>query len=187
MAEHHVCPWWLGYTFLGPVRTWLTGRPEELFADYVKEGMTVLEPGPAMGFFTLPLAKMVGPKGRVIAVDIQPKMLDVLERRARKAGLEDRIETRLARADRMDIEDLNGKIDFVLAFAMVHEVPSNVEFFNAMATALKPRQFLFFAEPVGHVKHEDFRRELEVAQAEGFEIVETPTVRRSQAAVLRKL
>ena len=187
MAEHHVCPWWLGYTFLGPIRRWSTGNPEELFAGYVKEGMTVLEPGPAMGFFTLPLARMVGPTGRVIAVDIQPKMLEVLVRRARRAGLKDRIETRLVQPERMNLDDLNGKVDFALAFAMVHEVPSDTEFFSAMATALKPRQFLFFAEPVGHVKEEDFQRELEVAQAEGFEIVENPIVRRSQAAVLRKL
>ncbi len=187
MAERHVCPWWLGYTFLGPIREWLTGKPEELFAEYVKEGMTVLEPGPAMGFFTLPLARMVGPEGRVIAVDIQPKMLEVLDRRARKAGLEDRIETRLAQADRLDIDDLNGRVDFVLAFAMVHEMPSDTEFFNAMAAALKPKQFLFFAEPVGHVKDEDFLRELKVAQAEGFEIAGNPTVRRSQAAILRRL
>jgi ubiquinone/menaquinone biosynthesis C-methylase UbiE len=39
-----------------------------------------------MGYFTLPLARMVGPQGRVIAVEIQKKMLSVLDRRARKAG-----------------------------------------------------------------------------------------------------
>jgi ubiquinone/menaquinone biosynthesis C-methylase UbiE len=37
--------------------------------------MTVLEPGPGMGFFTLELARRVGAPGRVIAVDIQPKMI----------------------------------------------------------------------------------------------------------------
>ncbi|HUB52916.1 MAG TPA: class I SAM-dependent methyltransferase [Terracidiphilus sp.] len=187
MAENHVCPWWLGYTFLGPIRTWLTGKPEELFADYVKDGMTVLEPGPAMGFFTLPLAKMVGPKGRVIAVDIQRKMLEVLERRARKAGLQDRIETRLVKADRMGLDDLNGKVDFVLAFAMVHEVPSAADFFGRMSTVLKPQRFLYFAEPTGHVSEAKFALELDAAGAAGFESVGRPKVRRSHAVVMRKL
>lgn len=125
-------------------------------------------------------------KGRVIAVDIQAKMLEVLERRARKAGLSGRIETRLAKAGSMDTGDLKDAVDFALAFAMVHEVPSPAEFFAAMATALKPRQILFFAEPVGHVSGEDFNHELEVAQRAGFEIAARPRVRRSQAVALRK-
>jgi ubiquinone/menaquinone biosynthesis C-methylase UbiE len=186
MAEQHVCPWWLGYTFLGPVRNWTTGRPEELFAGYVKEGMTVLEPGPAMGFFTLPLAKMVGPKGHVIAVDIQRKMLEVLERRARKAGLQERIETRLVKADCMGLDDLNGKVDFALAFAMAHEVPSAADFFKRVWAAMKPGKFLFLAEPRGHVSEEQFERELEAAQAVGFALVDRPRVRRSYAVVLKR-
>ena len=49
--------------------------------------MTVLEPGPGMGFFTLELARIVGPEGRVVAVDVQPKMVEGLQKRARRAGL----------------------------------------------------------------------------------------------------
>jgi ubiquinone/menaquinone biosynthesis C-methylase UbiE len=49
--------------------------------------MTVLAPGPGMGFFTIPLARLVGPSGRVIAVDLQPKMIESLKRRASKAGV----------------------------------------------------------------------------------------------------
>lgn len=119
MAEH-VCPWWLGYLLASPIRRW-GQNPEELLAPYVREGMMVLEPGPGMGFFTLPMARMTGPAGRVVAVDIQPRMLDSLKRRARKAGLTGRIETRLAQPDSMGIGDLKGAIDFVLAFAVVHE------------------------------------------------------------------
>jgi len=48
--------------------------------------MTVLEPGPGMGFFPLEALQMVGSNGRVVAVDVQPKMLEVLRRRARRAG-----------------------------------------------------------------------------------------------------
>ena len=44
-------------------------NPEEILRPFVREGMMVLEPGPGMGFFTLPLTKLVGPSGKVIAVD----------------------------------------------------------------------------------------------------------------------
>lgn len=127
MAEH-VCPWWMGYLLASPIRRWMA-RPEELVAPYVREGMTVLEPGPGMGFFTLPMAKMVGASGRVVAVDIQQKMLDELRRRAAKKGLSRRIEARLANAGTLGIDDLKGEVDFVLAFAVVHETPSADGFF----------------------------------------------------------
>jgi len=48
--------------------------------------MTVLEPGPGMGFFTIPPARLVGASGRVVAVDLQRKMIAGLKLRAAKAG-----------------------------------------------------------------------------------------------------
>ena len=53
---HRVCPWWLGYLLASPLRR-LMANPRKLLAPYVHEGMTVLEPGPGMGFFTLELAR----------------------------------------------------------------------------------------------------------------------------------
>jgi ubiquinone/menaquinone biosynthesis C-methylase UbiE len=74
-----------------------TQDPAAILALYIHEGMTVLEPGSGMGFFTLELARQVGTSGRVIAVDIQAKMLDRLKRRAAKVGVEGRIEARVAK------------------------------------------------------------------------------------------
>lgn len=181
-----VCPWWAGYLLASPIRRWLMQSPEDMLSPFVREGMTVLEPGPGMGFFTLPLAQMVGPGGRVVAVDIQPKMLSELKRRAEKKGLADRIETRLAERERMPLSDLKGTVDFVLAFAMVHELPSAEVFFNEMAGALKTGALLFLAEPAGHVKPERFQQELVAARGAGLEEVSRPTLRRSLTAVLRK-
>ncbi len=67
MAQH-VCPWWLGYWLASPLRR-LTVNPDAVVSPFVRPGMLVLEPGPGMGFFTLPLARLVGPKGRVVALD----------------------------------------------------------------------------------------------------------------------
>ncbi len=186
MAEH-VCPWWLGHLLASPVRRWLSEDPETLLAPYIWAGMTVLEPGPGMGFFTLPMARMVGPAGRVVAVDIQPKMLDGLRRRARKAGLLDRIETRLAQPDSLGLDDWNNKADFALAFAAVHEMPSAPSFFAETAAALKPRGLLLLAEPAGHVNTESFKMELQAAQTAGLAEIGHPPIRRSYTALLRKV
>ena len=101
MADH-ICPLWVGRLLLSPLRK-LVENPKKIFGPFVDEGMVVLEPGCAMGYFTLPLARMVGPEGRVIAVDIQPKMLAALERRARRAGLIERIEIREAGPDGLGV------------------------------------------------------------------------------------
>ena len=185
MAEH-VCPWWLGYFLISPVRRLGSDRPESLLASYLKEGMTVLEPGPGMGFFTLPMARMAGATGRVIAVDIQIKMLENLRRRANRSGLQSRIETRLAQPDSLCVADLAETVDFVLAFAVVHEMHSPENFFNETAAALKPRGRLLLAEPVGHVKPDRFDRELGAARAAGLQLIERPKVRRSIAALFAK-
>ena len=182
----HVCPWWVGYLLVSPVRRWLTESPAKLLAPYVTRGMTVLEPGPGMGFFTLELARLVGPTGRVIAVDVQPRMLESLKRRAEKTGLADRIDARLALAESMGLSDLKRAVDFVLAFAVVHEMPSARRFFTEVAQACKPGATLLLAEPSGHVKDEQFESELRDAGAAGFTVEKRPSVRRSHAAVLTR-
>ena len=96
MAKH-VCPWWVGYLLVSPIRRWFQD-PEKILSPYVSEGMTVLDIGPGMGFFTIPAARMVGDSGRVIAVDLQEKMLKSLVKRAEKAGVAGRIVSQALRA-----------------------------------------------------------------------------------------
>lgn len=185
MAQH-VCPWWVGYLLASPIRRWISDSPEEMLQPFVHEGSLVLEPGPGMGYFTLPLARMAAPTGCVYAVDIQPEMLKVLERKAARRGLASTIQTRLASTDHMNIDDLEGRIDFTLAFAVVHEMPDPMSFFRQTAAALKPSGILFFAEPSGHVKLNQFEQELDAARTASLEVVDRLKVKRCYAAVLTK-
>ena len=148
---HRVCPWWPGYVLINPLRR-LWQDPRKILTPHVREGMTVLEPGPGMGFFTLELARLVGTSGRVVALDRQPKMLDGLKRRLAKAGLLERLNIRLVQPHSMGLADLAGTVDFVLTFAVVHEMPSASSFFAEVARSLKPGGRLLLAEPKGHVK-----------------------------------
>lgn len=183
--SQRVCPWWLGYFLISPLRRWFED-PLPVIKPYIQQGMTVLEPGPGMGFLTLPLAKLVGSSGRVIAVDVQPKMIAGLKRRAAKAQLLDRIEVRLCPPENLGLDDLAGKVDFSLAYAMVHELPSSAEFFAEISRASKPRAKLLLAEPRGHVDEAAFNTELRDASAAGLEVVERLTIKRSHAALLEK-
>ncbi len=180
---HRVCPWWLGYLLACPVRRWIHD-PTTIVGPFVSAGMTVLEPGPGMGFFTLELARRVGPNGRVLAIDVQPKMIEALARRAKQAGLADRIDARLTRGDRLGIEDCAGTVDFALAFAMVHEVPNSAALFTDIRNALKSGGKLLFAEPKGHVPLPAFESSCKLATDSGFALESRPAIRRSHAAVL---
>lgn len=180
---HRVCPWWLGYLLASPLRR-LVMDPQKLLAPYVREGMTVLEPGPGMGFFTLDLARLASPSGRVIAVDIQPRMLNRLKKRASRAGVLARIDARLAAPGSLRLSDLAGAVDFTLAFAVAHEMPDAGQFFSQVAAASKPGSLLFFAEPAGHVTASEFEEELKAAAQANFESADRPSVHRSYAALL---
>jgi len=98
MDTKHVCPWWLCFTFDNPIRK-LIHDPVKILSPYVHKGNKAIDIGPGMGYFSIPMAKLVGHSGHVTAIDIQPKMLSVLMRRAQKKGLSDRIKTHLAGPD----------------------------------------------------------------------------------------
>ena len=179
-----ICPWWLGYLLASPVRR-LVQDPASIVQPYVRQGMTVLEPGPGMGFFTLELARRVGPKGRVVAVDVQPRMIAGLKRRLARAGLLEPVDVRVATADSLGLSDLRGKIDFALAMAVVHETPGPGWFFSQVAETMKPGGIVLLAEPSGQVKDADFKAEIDAAAGAGLVVTEHPAVRYSQTALLK--
>ena len=139
-----------------------------------------------MGFFTLELARRVGPTGRVLAVDVQPKMIERLKRRAANANLADRIDARVTRPDSMQLDGLESRVDFILAFAVVHEMPDAAVFFTQAASAMKLDARMLLAEPAGQVSEAEFDTELEMAMHEGLEVEARPPIRRTRTALLRK-
>lgn len=180
---HHVCPVWVGYLLASPIRG-LVQNPRKILAPYLRPGMHAIDVGSAMGFFSLPMARLVGPEGRVTCIDLQQRMLDGLARRAEHARLAGRIELRVCSADALPLSDLDGQIDFALLFAVVHETRRAAGIFAELREALKPGGRVLFAEPTGHVDAAAFRKSVEAAQEAGFRPVEWPRITRSHAVVL---
>ena len=182
---HSICPYWLGYFLISPLRR-LWHRPEEILRPFVTTGMTVLDIGAAMGFFTLPLAEMVGPQGRVVSVDVQKKMLQSLLSRAVKAQVSDRIITRVCEPASLGLGGFEGAIDFALAFAVVHEAPDARSLFADLFRSLKSGGGCLIAEPKGHVSIREFEQTLSAATQAGFSVEDNPKISRCHTALLLK-
>jgi len=180
MGSHHVCPWWCAYTFDHRLRR-VFHKPERILEPYVKPGMTVLDLGCGMGYFSIPMAVMVGDAGQVLAVDIQQQILDVLMRRARNAGVDGRIRLRLCDPERLCVDQ---PVDFALAFFMVHETPDPARFIDQVRAALKPGAQFLYVEPKWHVQREDFEQLLDHALNSGYRLVARPQISISHAALL---
>lgn len=180
-----VYPWWMGPLLLNPLRR-LTQGPEKILSKYVKPNMHVMDIGCGMGYFSLPMAGLVGEQGKVICIDLQEKMIESLIRRARAKGLDNRIDSRICSENSLLVQDLEEKVDFVLAFAVVHEVPDQDRLFDEVSRVLKKGGSMLFAEPKGHVEEMKFNESIALAQKSGLSIVERPVISMSKAALLRK-
>jgi len=181
-VAQHVCPWWGGYFIDNPLRR-LLHDPEKLLGPYVQPEMTAMDFGCGMGLFSIAMAKFVGDGGRVIAVDLQQKMLDVLQKRAKKAGVVDRITTHRCEADSIGLTE---PIDFALAFYSAHEVPDLRRLLGEIHGCLRAQGKLLLAEPIGHVTANDFQQMISVANEIGLQEDERPRIRMSHAAVFIK-
>ena len=175
-----VCPWWLCFTFDNPLRK-LLHNPEAILGSYIQPGDTVIDLGAGMGYFSIPMAKLVGPAGHVTAIDIQTKMLSALAKKAQRRGVSERITTHLASPGSLDH---HSKADFILAFWMVHEVPDQRRFLTEIYNLLKPGGLFLLVEPVVHVPNKSFLQTLKTAEDIGFFIKENPKIRISHSALL---
>ena len=175
----HICPWWFAYTFDNRLRSFFHD-PGKILAQYVTRGMTVLDVGCGMGFFSIGLARIVGDMGCVIAADVQPEMLAALQKRSEIAGVASIIRAHKCEPNHLGI---NTPVDFILAFWMVHEVPEPDVFFHQMGACLKPDGKMLIAEPRFHVSSKRFQEIVDIAEASGLRYCEAPKIKLSRSAV----
>lgn len=163
------------------IRRWFQ-NPKKILWPYLEEGMTALDIGCGPGFFSIDMAEMLGPSGRVIATDLQTGMLDKLKDKIRGTAMEKRIRLHRSGASAIRVTEA---IDFALAFYMVHEVPDPSRFFSEIRSTLNQNGSLFVAEPHFHVSKKAFKRTIETAVSAGFSAAEIPRVFFSKAVLLK--
>ncbi|MBN1416139.1 MAG: methyltransferase domain-containing protein [Bacteroidales bacterium] len=170
MKNNNVCPWWMGYMLLIPFRKF-GQHPEEILSPYIKPGMTIMDYGCSMGYFSIPLARMTGRKGLVYCVDIHKKTLTKLKKRSVKYNVTSIIRP-LQVGKNYHPADLSGQLDFILLFSVVHEVPDKKQLFSDLYTMSKSGGKVLFAEPEGQVMSQSFAKSLKLAQSAGFRVTD---------------
>jgi ubiquinone/menaquinone biosynthesis C-methylase UbiE len=168
-----------------PIRR-LVESPERLLRPWVTPGMTVLDVGTGMGFFSLPLARMVGEKGRVLCVDVEPRMVKGLVRRATKASLESRVEPIVCGEDDLGLSAHRSSVDLAVVIHSLHEMPDIEHALRQIADALEPKGRLLLVEPKGHVSPETWEYEVAAARRVGLRVAQRPAFRRRHAVLLEK-
>lgn len=183
MAEVFVAKW--HYLLLYP--DWfrrLHQRPGKFLGELVKPGMTVADIGCGLGFYTIEMARMVGEKGRVVAVDFQPEMLRFTERKVSKAAVSERVELVQCTQDDLVVSE---QVDFALSMWVAHEISDRERFFRQIRDILKPVGRFLLAEPKIHVGKELYRTICNDAEAAGLEKIAEPRVGGSRAALFTTL
>ncbi len=182
LSGRHVCPWWLCFTFDNLFRKFFQD-PYKILKGCIREGDTVLDIGAGMGYFTIPMAELAGPRGRIIAVDIQARMLDGVRKRAERKKLLDRIMLHLASSESLN---LTSPADFILTFWMLHEVPDRKRFLHELSENLRENGLWLLVEPRMHVSKKAFEKSILLALQTGFAISSRPEVMMSRAALFLK-
>jgi ubiquinone/menaquinone biosynthesis C-methylase UbiE len=109
----------------------------------IEPGMTVLEVGPGNGRYTVATARRVGKAGKVIAIDIEPRMIERVTRRVRAEGVTN-VEARVADVYKLPFEE--GTFDNVYMIAVIGEIPTPEKALREFARVLSPAGTLAISE-----------------------------------------
>jgi ubiquinone/menaquinone biosynthesis C-methylase UbiE len=119
-----------------PLRRRLQPPDEMAVRHGLEPGMMVLEVGPGNGTYTVGAARRVGERGKVVTIDIEPKMIERVRRRAEAEGV-DNIEARVADVYDLPFED--ETFDAIYMIAVIGEIPDPVramgEFYRVLSAA----------------------------------------------------
>jgi len=182
LFEKHVCPWWLAYSWDNRLRR-IIHHPDKILKPYLKNSNRAADIGCGMGYFTTAMVEYVGQSGKVYAVDVQQKMLDILKRRSQNLSRRLSIETILTDGQNFDI---NESLDFILMFWMLHEVENKESFLAKWYALLNLGGKYLLVEPKIHTTQKAFDEEVKICLQVGFKEILQPKVWGSRAILFKK-
>lgn len=157
-------------------------NPKRILRKYIRQGMTVLDLGCGTGFFTLEIARLLRGEGKVIAVDVQEGMLDILRQKLKNSELKQQIQILNNPAQSLGFSD---KIDFILAFYTFHEMKYIDHIIPELCKITKPETKILIAEQKLHVSKAMFESIVNKMINHGFVIYKRPRIFLSRCVVMK--
>ncbi len=182
MAGTHVCPA-THAVFLDNWIRKIIHNPHKILKPFIRGGMKVADIRCGPGFFTLPMAELVGADGLVYAYDLQEEMLKKIIAKIEGTGLESKISVHRCQEKHIGFA---ANVDCVLGFFMVHEVPDVQALTREVYSALDPGGVFLVIEPLFHVNRKQFKNICNLAKDVGFSLEKGPRVFWGRSVALRK-
>jgi len=158
-------------------------NPEKILKPYIKKNMTALDFGCGPGVFSIEIAKLMEGTGKVISVDMQEGMLEIIKRKIAGKIYEKNIVLHKCTQNSINVKD---NIDFLLLFYVVHEVPNKENMFDEILPLINKNGLIMIVEP-GLLSAEEFNRIINLVKAKGFQEHEKLKIMLSKGIVLKKL
>lgn len=159
------CPSLFAWTLEGDFNgLWLRTR-ETLDCLELEPGMRILELGPGPGRLLIPAAQRVLPGGEAVGLDIQPGMIERLERRAGQAGVTN---LKTALGDAADVHFPPGSFDVVFLCTALGEIPDRQAALRHAYDYLKPGGLLSITELAGDPHYQSRATLLRLCGQAGF-------------------
>ena len=160
----------------------LIQNPYKILKPFIKEGMAVVDLGCGPGFFTFPMAELAGKTGNIIAIDVQEKMLKIVQE---KIVAQKVVNIEILNSSYKKFNAVN-KVDFVLAAYVIHELPNKKEWIKRLYSGLKKGGHLLVIEPNLVVSKKEFKLAKELVLDAGFEFIKKPQVLFSKVILAKK-
>ena len=161
------CPSWLSWLLENPYMNSVASSSLILDRAGLAPGMRVLDVGSGPGRIAIPAARRVGPTGQVVALDIQPAMLQRLEERGAAEGLKN-IQTILGEISQGPLEP--DTFDRALLVTVLGEIPDREAALRKIHGALKPGGILSVTEVIPDPHYQSQDTVLRLAEAAGYRL-----------------
>jgi ubiquinone/menaquinone biosynthesis C-methylase UbiE len=126
-----------------PLRRKIQPPSEMPIRHGIRPGMTVLEVGPGNGRYTIETVRRVGNAGKLVTVDIEPKMIERVQQRAQVEGITN-LEAKVADVYKLPFPD--GMFDAIYMITVISEVPEPEKAMQEFYRVLSPAGTLAFSE-----------------------------------------
>lgn len=157
-------------------------NPHKILSPFVQQGMTILDVGCGPGFFTIPAARLTGNTGKVLAADLQSGMLEKLRNKISCSGDINNIQLIKCSETNVNVQE---KVDFIILFYMLHEVPNKFATIRELKSLLRPDGKILWVEPKIHVTGKEFDNMESIFTELGFRVYSRPKVFFSRSAILK--